>query len=179
MFAEEKVRRLRRQLAEWLWPDVTRTAVTPGESCDHSHNPELMMRRLQKAADRDPVLLAETLAEFAGCGGCLSSVLVHALYTVNGIALDCKPKDVATLPPGCACETSPEMLATAVTLALDAGDDEQLRAALRPIWGCSACAVSTIVAIGDQKVNILDGLETTLRPALDKELHVIFGQAGS
>ena len=44
---------------------------------------------------------------------------------------------------------------------------------------CRACHRSTIVAIARQKVNILDGLQTMLRPALDKELYVIFGQAGS
>lgn len=170
MFAE-----VRRRLAVWLWPDINGTAVMPGDSCAHNHDPELMMRRLLRAAPRDPLLLAQTLAEFAGCGGCLTAALVHTIYTLTGIVTDYDPKDAATQPPACACVTSPEAIATAVTLALDAGDGDQLCVALQPIVNCHACLLSTIVAIATQNVHVLDGLETTLRPALDAELQTIFG----
>lgn len=175
MFGEVKVRRLRRWLAEGLCPDVTVTAATPGESCAHHHDPELMLQRLWKAAPQSPIKLSKVLDEFDGCPGCLAVVLIHAVYTHVGNAQDRGPQGVAALPPSCSCGISPELLATAVTNALDANDNEQLRVMLRQILDCPACCFETIVAIGMQKVQILDGLETTLRPALDQELQTIFG----
>lgn len=172
--------RLRQRLSDWLAPDATHSiAVTPGESCDHTVDSAVRTKQLLLASN-DPMKLAEALAEFAGCEGCLTATLVYAIYFISGLVMDSEPYQDDNLDPlPCTCKTPKSGEAYAMMLALCRGSEDTFATSmvLQQFLPCPSCTVDTVVALANANVALLDHATIAWRPLLEKNLASLLDEA--